>query len=72
MKTATHEDSDGAGYCRGFGTTIGEEHHQDCELPHDEIMASTPIENCQRLADIACELDALKNQLNSAAANSET
>lgn len=34
MATATREHSDGTGYCRGCGTTIGEEHHQDCELPH--------------------------------------
>lgn len=29
---AKHEDSDGTGYCRGCGTTLGEEHHFDCEL----------------------------------------
>lgn len=29
---ATHDQSDGAGYCRGCGTTIGEEHHSDCEF----------------------------------------
>ena len=29
---ATHEDSDGVGYCRGCGTTIGEPHHADCDL----------------------------------------
>lgn len=32
MSTATHEDSDGTGYCRGCGTTIGESHHVDCDL----------------------------------------
>ena|SRR3990170_3834431 len=29
---ATHENSDGAGYCRDCGTTIGEEHHIDCDV----------------------------------------
>jgi hypothetical protein len=29
---ATHEDSDGTGYCRECGTTIGEEHHSDCDV----------------------------------------
>ena len=29
---ATHEDSDGTGYCRGCGTTIGEHHHRGCEV----------------------------------------
>jgi hypothetical protein len=28
---ATHEESDGAGYCRNCGTTIGEAHHADCK-----------------------------------------
>lgn len=32
MSTATHEDSDGTGYCRGCGTTIGEIHHVDCDI----------------------------------------
>lgn len=32
MTTATHEDSDDTGHCRGCGTTIGEEHHPECEL----------------------------------------
>ena len=32
MSTATHEDSDGTGYCRGCGTTIGEHHHVDCDV----------------------------------------
>lgn len=32
MGTATHEDSDGTGYCRGCGTTIGESHHVDCDV----------------------------------------
>ncbi len=27
---ATHGDSDGTGYCRGCGTTVGEPHHTDC------------------------------------------
>jgi len=30
MKISTHADSDGTGYCKDCGTTIGEEHHQDC------------------------------------------
>lgn len=30
MGTASHEDSDGTGYCRGCGTTIGESHHAGC------------------------------------------
>ena len=29
---ATHEDSNGAGYCRGCGTTIGESHHDYCNM----------------------------------------
>lgn len=29
---AKHEDSDGTGYCRECGSTIGEDHHADCPL----------------------------------------
>lgn len=42
---ATRNDSDGTGYCRGCGTTIGEAHHNDCSLtelgghPHDNSPA---------------------------------
>src|SRR3990167_9346274 len=32
MSTATHDDSDGTGYCRGCGTTIGELHHAGCDV----------------------------------------
>jgi hypothetical protein len=35
--TATHEDSDGTGYCRGCGTTIGEHHHHDCDLLETKV-----------------------------------
>ena len=32
MKISNHEDSDGTGYCRGCGTTIGEEHMPYCDV----------------------------------------
>ena len=31
-KPSTRADSDGGGYCRGCGTTIGELHHPGCDL----------------------------------------
>lgn len=30
--TATKKHSDGGGYCRGCGTTIGEQHHPGCDI----------------------------------------
>lgn len=37
MKIAISEDSDGTGYCRYCGTTVGELHHNDCDLLKNNI-----------------------------------
>jgi hypothetical protein len=36
FQRAIRECGDGTGYCRGCGTTIGEFHHNDCDL-HEKI-----------------------------------
>ena len=48
MSTSTHEDSDGTGYCRGCGTTIGEEHHANCDVL--EAKSSGASDSTQLLA----------------------
>lgn len=32
MTTAKQSDDDGTGYCRGCGTTLGEAHHNECDV----------------------------------------
>ena len=54
MSTATHEDSDGTGYCRGCGTTIGELHHAYCDVQPMHFVCSECGEHTKADEDSCC------------------